>query len=251
MEEHQLEIRKKRFSASRVSELTAGGSGKTKMSYIYDLANEAIGIRKDITTKAMLHGINNQFQAMQASNIVYDLGAEWFDEPIVHSNGKLLASPDAVGIDFVVDYKCQSNIYNYIEQCETLLKKYKYQVVCQMMCSGMNKGYLINYLSKMETFGEEWEEYNFPLEERIFMHEIDFDEDIANEILKAVEENYDFIELCINKLTSAIETTEEIFFYLQLKEKCRFVELKDIAWHSTNKEIIRVIDKFYVEKNTK
>jgi hypothetical protein len=127
-----------------------------------------------------------------------------------------------------------------------------------MMCANCEKGYLITYLTKPEEYGVQWVEYPFPLEERIHKHDVLFNDNIANEILKAVEDNYHFIDIGIEKLNSAIEVNESQFFYLQFKEKCSFVELKKIAWWSTKKEIIRLPTnnpkepyKFYVEKNTK
>ena len=62
-----MEINNKvgKFSASRISELLAQGTGKTAQSYVLELALQMLGIKKDITTGDMLHGINNQMPAFQ------------------------------------------------------------------------------------------------------------------------------------------------------------------------------------------
>ena len=53
------------FSASRISELLAGGEGKTRNKYILDLAMQEIGIENDFDTKEMRHGIINQINSFE------------------------------------------------------------------------------------------------------------------------------------------------------------------------------------------
>ena len=55
------------FTASRISELMASGTGKTRLNYIFDIADELINGSKDFETKAMQHGTINQYDAFDIS----------------------------------------------------------------------------------------------------------------------------------------------------------------------------------------
>ena len=52
------------FTASRIGDLLAGGTGKTKLNYIFDIALDLHGLKKEVSTKAMEHGIVNERSAI-------------------------------------------------------------------------------------------------------------------------------------------------------------------------------------------
>lgn len=240
------------FSASRISDLLAGGTGKTKLNYIFDIALDLHGLKKQVSTKAMEHGIVNERSAIDILISIHggkanlnEVGSQTFYKV----NDKLGATPDALGTDWVGDAKCQFNIFNFVEQNDKLAKKYYLQVHTQMMALNVNKGYLINYLTKPEEWGQDdWTEYPFPLEDRYFIHEIERDEAICEEILQACETNHPLIDVAYQMQGSATLMDSDEFFYSQLVGRQRYLKLKEVNWVTNEREIIRHESDFYVKK---
>jgi hypothetical protein len=52
------------FTASRISDLLAGGAGKSRLNYIFDIASEAVGAKVEVHTKQMEHGTINERTAV-------------------------------------------------------------------------------------------------------------------------------------------------------------------------------------------
>jgi hypothetical protein len=244
--------RKGLFSASRISDLLAGGTGKTKLNYIFDIALDLHGLKKEVSTKAMEHGIVNERSAIDILISIHggkanlnEVGGQTFYKV----NDKLGATPDALSPEWVGDAKCQFNIFNFVEQNDKLARKYYLQVHTQMMALNVNKGYLINYLTKPEQWGEDnWTEYPFPLEDRYFIHEIDRDEETCENILKACDENHYLIDVAYQMQGSASLMDSDEFFYSQLVGRQRYLKLKEINWVTNEREVIRHESDFYVKK---
>lgn len=239
------------FSASRVADLLAGGTGKTKLNYIFEIAEDMVGAKKEINTKQMQHGLINEINAI---NI---LCSKYGGSPNYEKNGqvfykvneKLGATPDAIGFDWVGDAKCQYTIFNFFSQNEKLTKKYFIQVQTQMMALKVDKGYLINYLTKPEEWGQDdWVEYPFPVEDRYFVHEIEKDESVQHSILDAVDVNYPLIGVAHQMLESAIIIDEYDFFMMQFKDKIRFVKIKDVNWVNNDKKVYSFNNDFFIIK---
>ena len=240
------------FSASRLSELLSGGTGKTKNNYIFDLALKAIGADKDIATPAMKHGIQNEPFALQLAQQI--IGGK----PNVDENGNQIfypinryvgATPDLIGDGFVLDSKCNYYIHTFFEQKEKLSAKYHIQVQCQMMALKVDKGYLFNFLTKPEIWGEdEWTEYPFPIEDRYSIHEINPESEIQDKILSESEKWYQWIYYCVDKLSNATLLDDVEFFYKQFTSKVRFLKLKDVNWMTDNRQVFRYMNDFYVIK---
>src|SRR5688572_21348496 len=93
------------FSASRISELLAGGTGKTAQNYILDLALQSLSIKDELSTKATEHGLNNQLYAFE--KVVQPLypGSVWHDE-YIPINEYCGASPDSLDGNIPTDVKC-------------------------------------------------------------------------------------------------------------------------------------------------
>lgn len=244
---------KKQFSASRVAELLV--DGKTRWNYIYDLALEILGIERSLHTKEMLHGINNEAAALQlAFNLIGAVAnSDDFGNQIYFPiNDYVGATPDAFDEDmeqFVLDTKCQYYIHTFIEQCDKVPKKYVVQSQCQMMALKVDTGYILNYLTKPEVWGEdEWEEYPFNIDERFRLHKIEKDDEIQYDILRLTEHFYPYIGLGVELMASAKELSQDEFFYSQLHGGVRYAELKEIVWATTGREVFRFGNKFYVIK---
>lgn len=237
-----------RFSASRISELLAGGQGKTAQSYILDLALQSIGIRDDISTPAMKHGIQNQLNAYQ--NVVVPLfpEAEWHDEFIL-INEHCGASPDILDNGSPMDVKCPFYIDSFLEQINSVPKKYYTQVQMQMMACKSEVGRLIFYLTKPEEWGQETEvvEYPFPLELRFKIFEYKKDEEVQESILKKVEESQPKKIQMIKLLEDAIVIEQDQFFYEQINGFA-YRKLQDCNNILNLEQVTRIGDKFYYKK---
>jgi hypothetical protein len=241
------EERKSKFSASRISELLAGGSGKTRDNYIYDLAKESLGLRKEIDTSAMKHGTANQINAFEFVLKPLFPDARWLDT-FIPINDLCGASPDLM-IDDVTpaDVKCPFYIDTYIEQINKVPTKYYQQVQMQMMATGGDVGILCFYLTKPMEWGEETVvEYPFPLEDRYRIFEFKKEEELQDRILKAVEAAEPKKQLLITMLKSAIFMDEIEFFYYQMKGN-KLRKLKEASNMYNVTKIYRVNDEFYYE----
>ncbi len=232
------------FSASRISELLAGGTGKTASNYILDLAMQSIGISKDLETPAMRHGLVSQKYAFDSVVKPLDEDALWLDE-YIPINDYCGASPDCLMFGSPADIKCQFYIDSYVEQCQKVPTKYYQQVQMQMMATGSDKGRLINYLTKPEVWGsEEWYEYPFPLEMRFKIFEFDKDEEVQERILEEVEKAEPKKQSIIKLLSEAELMDEELFFYEQIGGYA-YRKLKDCSNIFNLDKVIRVNDTFY------
>lgn len=232
-----------------MSELLAEGTGKTKMNYIFDLACETIGIKRDLLTPAMKHGIENEFYALKIAEkhgFKSNTDKEGNQQFYLHSSGFFGATPDAIREDAVLDTKCQYYIHTYIEQRRKLPAKYFIQVQTQMMCLNVNQGYLLNYLTKPEEWGSDtWEEFPIPLDDRYHIHEIKVDAELQDRIQSTCEKYFPYIQICAEILKSAEVLDDTEFFYQQFYSEKRFKKLKDINWIENIGKIIRHANEFY------
>ena len=242
------------FSASRISDLLAGGSGKTRMNYIFELAERSIGIDNSITTPAMIHGQQSEYDAITI--LIERLGNGSFNmdgkggQVYFKINDYVGATPDAISDEWVGDAKCQYFIHTFFQQNDKLAKRYYDQVQCQMLALNVKKGYLINYLTKPEMYGPfEWEEYPFELEQRYHIHEIEPDEQVQNDILEYSEKYFPMIGQCAEMLKSAKKLTHEDFFNVQFYDKVRFMKLKEVDWSRNDREVFCFENVFYVQKS--
>lgn len=237
-----------RFSASRISELLAGGQGKTTQSYILDLALQSIGIKDDFSTPAMKHGIQNQLAGFESVIKPLFPSAEWHDEFIL-INEFCGASPDILNEGNPMDIKCPFHIDSFLDQVNAPPKKYYQQVQMQMMACKADVGHLIFYLTKPEEWGQETEvvEYPFPLELRFKIFEYKKDEELHDLILSKVDESEPKKQSMIKLLNEAEIMDEELFFYAQIGGFA-FRKLQDCNNILNLDKVVRVKDKFYYSK---
>jgi hypothetical protein len=236
------------FSASRISELLAEGRGKTSQSYILDLALQSLGIKEELSTPSMKHGIVNQINAFE--KVVKPLfpEAKWHDE-FININEYCGASPDILINESPLDVKCPYYIDSYIDQINSPPKKYYCQVQMQMMACKSDLGRLVFYLTKPEEWGDEKEvvEYPFPLEMRYKIFEYKKDEEMQYNILKKVELGHPKKLQIIKLLGEADIISEEEFFYKQMNGFV-YRKLKECYNIFNLEKVVRVGDKFYYKK---
>ena len=237
-----------KFSASRISELLAGGSGKTAQSYILDLALQSLGIKDQLDTPALRHGINNQLNAFEQVIKPLYPSAEWLDV-FIPINEFCGASPDFIIDGNPADIKCPFYIDTYIEQINKVPTKYYQQVQMQMMACKADIGRLCFYLTKPEEWGHEGEiiEYPFPLELRFKIFEFTKDEELHERILEKVAESEPKKVQMIQMLTDAEVIEEEQFFYEQFNGFC-YRKINESNNVLSLDKLYRIKDKFYFKK---
>lgn len=240
----------KSFSASRIGELLAGGTGKTAQNYCLDLALESIGIKDGIDTPATRHGLNNQLSAFEVLVKRKFPDAVWYDE-FIPINDKCGASPDSLAGVIPNEIKCPFYIDTFLEQINTTPKKYLLQNQMQMMATGSDVGFIWFYLTKPEEWGvEEWNEYPFPLELRQHCVEVKKDDEAQYTILEKVE-HFHPVKLSFIKLLEEAEVIDyEQFFYVQMSG-FSYRKLKDCNNILNLDKCIRVGNDFYYEKAVK
>lgn len=192
-----------RFTASEIWKLFVEPRSKkdqwseTAKTYILEKAIEQMtGFRKQVTNKAMEHGIINEaeafekFKSLTAQDWVYT-SKQYF--AIDEISG---ASPDGVlyhdmDVIAVCDIKCPQPL-TYFENklSEEIDKKYFYQIQMQMMATGCDVGYLVYYLASefVDTYtGEVDYKFDLPIENRIFIKTINKDEQTWNQISQKIQ----------------------------------------------------------------
>lgn len=230
-----------RISASGIGEILTGG--KTADSYIFRKSLEGMGIKDEITTWPMRHGIINQHEAFK---LLLQDKAKWHDEytPIDERCG---ASADAIGEDMVWDVKCPYYIDTYLEQVEKLPKKYYYQVQMQMIAEKKDKGAVLLYLTSPDIDQDgNTIEYPYPLEDRHFIHQFGRDEEIQCRIMEGVDKYHPVLVDWTNRLSELPLMDRDEFFYTQLRGDVKFRKLKTASNINTAmNRAIRVGDEFY------
>jgi len=147
------DIRKGRFTASRISELMGvKGLGLTGENYAFELAcEEVFGIEEDneFISYDMQRGINLEPMAFEKFKSIKEL--EFIDVEkcsfFVYGQNSG-ASPDGlVGTDSILEIKCpRSTKFFKLIKDGIIDKNYIYQMQMQMMCTNSIKAHFFNYL---------------------------------------------------------------------------------------------------------
>lgn len=235
------------FSASNISRLLAGGDGKTAASYCLELALLELGIKDEVQTVEMKHGIANQLDGFMTVIQPLYSSAVWFDESLP-INDYCSASPDFLISGGCGDMKLPYYIDTYLEQIKTPPKKYIMQVQMQMMAVKEDRGLLCFYLTKPELWGEDvWEEYPMPLSDRYSIFEYDADHALHDRILSTCEAYLPKKNNLVSLLKNAQIIDEIEFFYMQMKGD-KFRNIKKCSNIFGLEKVYRVKDNFYYVK---
>jgi hypothetical protein len=192
------------FSASRISELLATGSGKTKQSYIYDICLDILGLKINFENEAMRHGVATEQNAFDDVVSVLFENAVYQSDIYLPINENCGASPDVLIDKNCLDIKCPTiekfHSYNW-----NIPKSYKDQIQMQLLATGGDIGYLLFFLQKPITYdnADSWQDYDFDnFDDNYILKEFKKDEEKQEEILKAVEIStpikYEMLELLKN-----------------------------------------------------
>ena len=230
--EAQINKPKGVFGASTISQLLAGGTGKTRMNCIIDRALDMLGIKSTYQSEEMRHGIATE--AMAYTNVVEPLftNSIYQSDIYIPINENCGASPDVlIDINDTLDLKCPS-FHSFMRGKygnEQTQKSYKDQVQMQLLATGGTQGILLYYLSKPITCdnADNWENYKFKnFEDCYYYTVLQRDEAIQQSILDAVEKaaperDKVFDLLCLSEILDfeeIFEKSKEGLMYRKIKE---------------------------------
>lgn len=209
--EGQINKPKGVFGASTISQLLAGGTGKTRMSCILDRALDRMEMRKDFQNSAMIHGVDTE-QSAYDNRVKHIFPNSIYQSNIfIPINSECGASPDVLwDINNVLDIKCPT-LYTFAQEVhpeKAIPKSYKEQLQMQLLATKGDTAVLFYYLSRPVTWqnGDSWEQYPFESEnDDHFYITIQKDEDFHEVILNAVEKavperNMIFDKLCESEI---------------------------------------------------
>lgn len=233
------------FSASRISELVAGGTGRTRRNYILDLAMEICGIKKSVKTMAMDHGTQNQQSAFELFKKYFWAdypNARWFDE-YIPINDNCGASPDVMLDDVTTfDIKCPYTEDNFLDQVQKVPNKYFWQIQMQLLATGGDMCGIGFYLTKPE-FADNNEEYAYSIKDRL--HPVMFPQSAEHQdtIQAAVELAVPERDLYVDIIGSA-EILDPVQYFYEQKKHHRYRDLKDCG-NIAKAEVVRVENRLY------
>jgi hypothetical protein len=238
------------FSASRISELLSQGTGKTRQSYIYDLALDVLDCKPQISTAAMEHGINTEINAFEYAVKPLFPTAFLKSDTFVVINENLGCSTDVEFRDSknTLDIKCPT-INGFCKHRHSTIKTYYDQVQTQLLSTGGETGYLFYYLSKPITWenGDSWTDYEFEnFDDNYFIKEIAKDSQRQDEILAAVETYSPVRDEMIQLLLNAKELDFKEFFALN---KTTYLPSLKESNNILKEKVVRFENQFYSLKD--
>lgn len=183
-------------TASRISDVVAGGRGATRAAYMNEIITTMLtGVQDDYTNPYMEWGIEHEPKARQLYELLHGVEVEevgFIKHPSIERTG---ASPDGlVGDDGMVEIKCPaSKTHSQFLIDQKINRKYQLQMLWQMECTGRKWCDFVSY------------DPRFPAELQLSVKRVEFDE---VEALQTREKVVSFVEE-MEKLLAQIEQIRE------------------------------------------
>lgn len=183
-------------TASRISDVVAGGRGATRAAYMNEIITTMLtGVQDDYTNPYMEWGIEHEPKARQLYELLHGVEVEevgFIKHPSIERTG---ASPDGlVGDDGMVEIKCPaSKTHSQFLIDQKINRKYQLQMLWQMECTGRKWCDFVSY------------DPRFPAELQLSVKRVEFDE---AEALQTREKVVSFVEE-MEKLLAQIEQIRE------------------------------------------
>ena len=215
--------------ASEVSALFTkdGIRSKSAQTLAYNKALEILtGERKEISTKAMEHGIINEPEAYENCIMFNIPEANLQSTESYFIKDGLWATPDVVTHESVIDIKCPYTPYSYFQNIKKVNKSYIIQVNTQMTALGVDGGALLFYLTadNYDKYGNKIE-YKIPLKDRFSFVGIEKQDNFLSELLKKFDEFQELRDLILNDLTDVPEFDD--LYYCDISKKKKVTRFKD------------------------
>ena len=240
-----MENRQGKFTASNISKLLATGTGKTRMSYIYEVAEDFLGLRKDFDNPHMKHGRTNEKDAFDFAVKPNFKDAIFQSDVYIPINENCGASPDVLIGKDTLDIKCPT-LFKYFEYIKKVPLVYKLQVQMQLMASRGQNAYLCFYLTKpVDYMSELWEEYEFDsFDDNHFIIKFEKDQEIQDTILIEVDLaspiRFELVEIMSNA-----ENIELKDAFKMIKQGKKIIKLKDTDYLK-QKEVFMLENEFII-----
>lgn len=183
-------------TASRISDVVAGGRGATRAAYMNEIITTMLtGVQDDYTNPYMEWGIEHEPKARQLYELLHGVEVEqvgFIKHPSIERTG---ASPDGlVGDDGMVEIKCPaSKTHSQFLIDQKINRKYQLQMLWQMECTGRKWCDFVSY------------DPRFPAELQLSVKRVEFDE---TEALQTREKVVSFVEE-MEQLLAQIEQIRE------------------------------------------
>jgi len=183
-------------TASRISDVVAGGRGATRAAYMNEIITTMLtGVQDDYTNPYMEWGIEHEPKARQLYELLHGVEVEqvgFIKHPSIERTG---ASPDGlVGDDGMVEIKCPaSKTHSQFLIDQKINRKYQLQMLWQMECTGRKWCDFVSY------------DPRFPAELQLSVKRVEFDE---VEALQTREKVVSFVEE-MEQLLAQIEQIRE------------------------------------------
>ena len=215
--------------ASEVSALFTkdGIRSKSAHTLAYNKALEILtGERKEISTKAMEHGIINESEAFENCVMFNIPEANLQSTESYFIKDGLWATPDVVTHESVIDIKCPYTPYSYFQNISKLKKSYIIQVNTQMTAMNVDKGALLFYLTSdnYDKYGNKIE-LNIPLHNRFSFVNIEKQDNFLSELLKRFDEFQELRDIILKDISSA-RVVDDLYFY-DISQKKKITRFRD------------------------
>jgi len=242
------EKKKGGVGASEVSALFTkdGIRSKSAHTLAYNKALEILtGERKEISTKAMEHGIINEPEAFE-NCIMFNIpesNLQSTDSYFIKDG--LWATPDVVSPQSVIDIKCPYTPYSYHQNIAKLKKSYIIQVNTQMLALNVDVGGLLFYLTadNYDRYGNKIE-YEIPLQDRFSLVGVEKEDNFESELLKRFDEFKELRDLILKDITGVPEFDDYTFFDICKKKKVtRFKDKSNLRMWGN--KILKYNNEFY------
>ena len=183
-------------TASRISDVVAGGRGATRAAYMNEIITTMLtGVQNDYTNPYIEWGIEHEPKARQLYELLHGVEVEevgFIKHPSIERTG---ASPDGlVGDHGMVEIKCPaSKTHSQFLIDQKINRKYQLQMLWQMECTGRKWCDFVSY------------DPRFPAELQLSVKRVEFDE---VEALQTREKVVSFVEE-MEQLLAQIEQIRE------------------------------------------
>lgn len=225
-----------------------GVKAKTAQTLAYEKAKELItGIKKELTTIAMQHGIFSEYEAFYTVVKPFYPDAVYQSSESIFIEDSIWVTPDVVdntqGI--TIDIKCPYSPYTFWNNVKKMPETYLSQNQMQMIGTGHKKGAICLYLTSTQT--DEWGnkvEYDIPVEDRHYYIPIEAQPDYQKEIISRIKEFFPVRDTIYSHLLQAPEVSDMEFFKLcGTKKVTRFKDKSNLlTWEG---KIIKNAYEYY------
>lgn len=227
-----FKIRCSQIGQIMTNDRSGKGMGQTAKTYCDTWIKQKIyGRIKEITSKYMDKGIQNEEEAIQMVSERYGLG--WLEKNEIHfTNSHMTGTPDIINGDIIRDIKCSWDCFSFPLMETDLNKDYYWQLQGYMELTGINESYVDYVLTNtpdeiitrqigyeaggygitIEREQEIWDFHTYntiPIQYRIKSFRVDRNDDDIQSIYNRVDQCRNYIESVMSTLNMTFEQGQQ------------------------------------------